>query len=64
MWNMFLNFPGDPANVNPQKDFSKTETMGLIFLRGLRINIFLSWFPGEILGCMQLFLIIKMVIFY
>jgi len=44
---MSPNVPGNPAHVNPQKDFSKTTTMGLIILSGLRIDIFLALVPGE-----------------
>lgn len=41
------NFPGDPANVNPQMVFSKTASMGFIIFSGLRIDIFLALVPGE-----------------
>ena len=44
---MSLDLSGDPAHVNPQKVLKKTTTMGLIILRGLRIDIFLALVPGE-----------------
>ena len=44
---MSLDLPGDPANVNPQMVFSKTDRMGFIIFSGLRIDIFLALVPGE-----------------
>jgi hypothetical protein len=42
-----INFPGDPAHVNPQKNYlSKIAGMGFIIFSGLRIDIFLCLAPG------------------